>query len=491
MGKREEFSKNFFWRFFERTCAQMVATVVGIVLARLLAPEAFGTVSLINVFIAILQVFVDSGLGNALIQKKNADNIDFSTVFFTNMFVCTVLYIGLFFAAPLIAKFYNNPDFTKYTRVLGLVLILSGVKNLQQAYVSKQMIFKKFFYATLGGTITAGVVGIILAYLGFGAWAIIAQHLVNLTIDTLVLWITVKWRPQLSFSFKRLKGLYSFGWKMLASGLLTEIYDNIRSLLIGKKYSEADLAYYNQGRTYPSFLIGNINSSINSVLFPMMSKEQDSVEGLKAMTKRSITVSTYLLAPVLMGFAAVSKSFVTLVLTEKWLPTIPYIYIFCFTFMFSPIHTANLNAIKALGRSDLFLKLEIIKKVVGITLLLISFPFGPLAMAYSALVASIMNQVINSWPNKKLLKYRYLEQIKDICPNILKAVFMALCVYSVNFLHLNSILTLIIQIPLGGIIYVSTSVIFKNPSFFYIWGMVGPKVNEVLRKFFKRNKTNS
>ncbi len=487
MGKREEFSTNFFWRFFERTFAQLVTTVVGIVLARLLDPDAYGVVALTNVFIAILQVFVDSGLGNALIQKKDADNTDFSTVFFTNIVVCTVLYMGLFFAAPLIGKFYDNIELVKYTRVLGLILVISGVKNIEHAYVSKKMIFRNFFYATLGGTITAGVVGIIMAYKGFGVWALIAQHLVNTFIDTVVLWFTVKWRPQLVFSWKRLKRLYSFGWKMLVSGLLTELTSNIRSLIIGKKYSEADLAYYNQGNAYPSLLISNINSSINSVLFPMMSKEQDDIEGLKAMTKRSITVSTYIMAPILIGFAAVSRSFVSLVLTDKWLPAVPFLCIFCVNYMFHPIHTANLNAIKALGRSDLFLKLEIIKKVVGITLLLVSFPFGPLAMAYSTLISSVASQIINSWPNKKLLNYRYLEQLKDICPNILKAAFMGVCVYCINFLKLNSILTLLIQIPLGVIIYFGASIIFKNPSFFYVWDMAKPIIMKITNKVFKKN----
>ena len=473
----------FIWRLAERMGAQGVSFVVSIVLARLLAPEAYGLVALITVFTNILQVFVDSGMGNALIQKKDADDLDFSTVFYFNIFMCTVLYIGMFFAAPLISKFYNKP-LTALVRVISLTLIIAGVKGVQQAYVSRKMLFKRFFFATLGGTIFSAFLGVFLAYKGAGAWALVAQQLSNAAIDTLILWITVKWRPKRMFSFKRLKGLFSYGWKLLVSALLDTGYNQLRSLIIGKVYSSADLAYYNKARNFPQIIITNVNTSIDSVLLPSMSKVQDSKESVKAMTRRAMKTSTYVMAPLLVGLAACGKALISLLITDKWLPSYPYMVIFCITFMFYPVHTANLNAIKAMGRSDLFLKLEIIKKVVGLISVVITMFISPFAMALSLLVTSILAQIINSWPNKKLMNYGYLEQLKDILPGILLAAFMGGCVYCVNFLHLHSVITLLIQLPLGVVIYIGFSYLLKLESFTYCLGMIKP----LIQKVFKRNK---
>lgn len=459
---------NFIWRFAERVGAQLVAFLVSIVLARILDPDAYGVVALITVITAIMQVFVDSGLGNALIQKKDADNLDFSTVFNTNVAFCSLLYISLFFSAPLIANFYRDVTLTPYIRVLGLTVLISGIKNVQQAYVSRHMLFKKFFFSTLGGTIIAGIVGILMALMGAGVWALVAQQVINLAIDTSILWITVKWRPELKFSFERLKGLFGFGWKLLASALLDTVYTNIRQLIIGKMYSSVDLAQYNRGRQFPYILVQNVNASIDSVLLPAMSNEQDNQEHVRSMTRRSIKTSTYIMAPLMMGLAFIGEPLISLVLTDKWLPCVPYMRIFCVTFMFYPIHTANLNAIKALGRSDLFFKLEIWKKVIGIAALLSTMWISVEAMAYSLLITSILNQIINSWPNKKLLRYSYVQQMKDIIPGIALAVFMGVCIYPIQYLGLSNIFTLCIQIPLGAVIYVAGSVLFKMESLTYL-----------------------
>lgn len=472
------------WRFAERTGAQVVGFVVSIVLARLLEPSMYGTIALVTVFTSILQVFIDSGLGNSLIQKKDADDLDFSTVFYTNICFCTVIYAVLFFCAPLIARFYNDMSITPLVRVLGLTLIISGVKNVQQAYVSKKMIFKRFFFATLGGTLTAAAVGIWMAYNGFGVWALVAQHLINAAIDTVILWITVKWRPHLMFSFKRLKRLYSFGWKLLASSLLDRVYNDIRQLIIGRMYSPADLAYYNRAKTLPEIVIKNINSSIDSVLLPAMSSVQDEKTRLKNMTRRSIMTTTFIMAPLLMGIAFVGTPLIRLLLTEKWLPCVPFLGIFCWNFMFRPIHTANLNAIKAMGRSDIFLKLEIIKKVVGVIALVISMWFGVMAMAYSLLFTNVISQIINSYPNKRLIGYSYLEQIKDILPGILIALFMGACIFPIQYIGLPDIVTLVIQAVLGAVIYIFVSRLFKLESFYYVWDMIKP----MLGRFRKKEK---
>lgn len=463
--------KNFIWRFAERCGAQLVTFVVSIVLARILSPDDYGTVALVTVFTTILQVFVDSGLGVALIQKKNADDLDFSSVFYFNFVVCIVLYAGMFFAAPIIASFYNDLTLIPIIRVISLTIVISGIKGIQQSFVSRNMLFKRFFFSTLGGTIFSAILGVAMAYAGCGVWAIVAQQLSNTAIDTLILWLTVKWRPKKMFSWERLKTLFSFGWKLLISSLLDTGYSNLRSLVIGKIYSPSDLAYYNQGDKLPSTVITNINTSIASVLLPTMSSKQDDRKQLKNMTRRAIKTSTYIIAPLMMGLAFCAPPIVRLILTEKWVPCVPYLRIFCITYMFYPIHTANLNAINAMGRSDYFLKLEIAKKVIGMLLLLLTMRISVMAMAYSLLVSMVTSMVINSWPNKKLLKYSFKEQIIDILPNIFIAILMGGVVSTIYIFKLSDVMTLAIQIPLGAIAYIGLSIIFKIDEFQYLKNM--------------------
>lgn len=461
---------SFFWRLAERCGAQGVTFIVSIILARLLEPEVYGTIALITVFTTILNVFVDSGMGNALIQKKNADDLDFSSVFFFNIIMCSVLYVLIFFAAPVIAEFYQNDEMISLIRVLSITLLISGVKNVQCAYVSKKLMFKSFFVATIGGTIGSAIVGIAMAVYGFGVWALVAQYLFNTAVDTFILWLTVKWYPKKMFSFARLKGLISYGWKLLVSSLLDTLYNNLRTLIIGKMYSTSDLSFYNKGSQFPTLLTANISVSIDSVLFPLMSEAQDNTISVKMMTRRAIKISTYAIAPLMIGMAFCGNSLIRLLLTDKWLPCVPYLRIFCIIYMFYPVHTANLNAIKALGRSDLFLKLEIVKKVVGLILLIFTMWFGAIAMAYSLLVSTVISMIVNSWPNRKLLCYDFREQIRDILPSILLAVLMGICVWPIELLGLQPSITLIVQVTLGAIIYIGISRLFRLDSFQYLWG---------------------
>lgn len=459
---------NFLWRFMERCGAQGVTFIISVVLARLLDPDAYGVIALVTVFTSILQVFIDGGLGNALIQKKNADDTDFSSVFYANITVCGVLYLLMFFAAPLISSFYERPELTTVIRVLSLTIVISGVKNVQQAYVSKNLLFKRFFFATLGGTIGAAVIGIWMAYRGYGVWALVVQHLFNASVDTIILWATVKWRPKRLFSFPRLLGLFRYGWKLLVSSLLDTVYNNLRQLIIGKMYTSEDLAFYNKGKTFPNMFVTNINTSIDSVLLPVMSAEQDDKARVRDMTRRAIKTSTYLMMPIMMGLAVCAKPIVSLILTEKWLPCVPFLQIFCFTYAFYPIHTANLNAIKAVGRSDLFLILEIIKKVMGLVLIVSTMWISVEAMALSLVASSVISQIINSWPNKKLLGYSYLQQLRDLLPALVLTVVMGAVVYCVSFLPIAASLMLLIQVVLGVAIYLCGSIIFKLESYQYI-----------------------
>lgn len=459
---------NLAWRFAERCGAQGVAFVVSIVLARLLEPTDYGLISLVTVFTTILQVFVDSGLGTSLIQKKDADELDFSTVFYCNIVFCAILYVGLFAAAPYIAVFYNNAELTPVVRVLGLTIVISGLKGVQQAYVSRHMIFKRFFFATLGGTIGAAAVGIFMAYYGFGVWALVAQQIFNATVDTIILWVTVKWRPRWMFSFQRLKGLFSYGWKLLVSSLVNTVYNDVRQLIIGKVFSSADLAYYNRGKQFPNLIVTNINTSIDSVLFPIMADSQDDTERVKSMTRRAIMTSSYIMWPMMLGLMATGKNVVHILLTDKWMMCLPYLYIFCFVYGMQPIHTANLNAIKALGRSDLYLKMEIIKKTVGIAIIVVTMNISVLAIGMGSIFYTLFASIVNAFPNKKLFNYSYLEQLNDILPSFFLAAFMAVIVYFIPAGSLNSFCHLIVQVLVGMLVYIVASILFKLECFYFI-----------------------
>jgi len=472
----------FLWSFAERCGAQAVTFIVGLILARLLTPDDYGTVAIMTVFTGLLTVFVDSGLAASLIQKKDADDADFSTVFYFNVGFCLFLYMVLFFCAPLISSSYGDASLTAPLRVLGITIIVSGLKNVQHAYVSKTLQFRLFFFSTLGGTIVAAVVGIVMAYLGFGVWAIVTQHLTNLVIDTCVLWVTTGWRPKKLFSFTRLKSSFSYGCKILASALLSTLITDIRQIIIGYRYSASDLSYYNKGSQLPSMITNNINTAIDSVLFPALSSVQSEQERIREMTRKSIRVSTYLILPLVTGLAVCAEPFIRILLTEKWISCAPYLQLFCITSALHPIHTSNLNAIKALGRSDIFLKLDIVKKAVGIIILIITIPFGPLAIAVGLVFGSLISQFINSFPNKKLLNYTYLQQVYDMLPYIALSAVMGGCVYLINFLHLSDWASLAIQIPLGAIIYIGGSILFKMETYHYLLDILKASFKKMKRK---------
>ncbi|MEY8675301.1 lipopolysaccharide biosynthesis protein [Thomasclavelia cocleata] len=463
---------NLFWRFSERTAAQGVSFIVSIVLARLLTPEDYGLIGLITVFISIATVFVSSGFGNALIQKENATQTDFSSVFYFGILMGIIMYIILFFIAPFIANFYNEPLLIPVIRVLSLSLIIAGVNSVQQAYVSKIMQFKKFFYSTIIGTITSAFIGIFMAYKGFGVWALITQNLSNQVIDTCVLWFTVKWRPTFTFSFSEMKKMFNYGWKLLISGLIDTIYNNLYSLVIGKFYSAKDLGYYNRGRNIPNMVITNINGSIQSVIFPTLSNCQGDKVRLKVMVRRSIMTSTYIIMPAMIGLAAVAKPLTVLLLTDKWLPSVPFMQFSCFILAFWPIHTTNLQAINAVGRSDIFLKLEIIKKIIGFSIMVVSIPFGLYTMMIGNCFSAVISSFLNASPNRKLLNYGYREQIKDILPAMLLSLFMGGTVLLWTFTDMSSIMILICQVITGILIYVSGSKLLKLESYTYIIDMI-------------------
>ncbi len=454
--------KNILWRFAERFGAQFVNLIITIVLARILVPDDFGTVAIINVFLVIFNVFVDSGMANALIQKKNVDNIDFSSVFYFNIFQGTVIYLIFYLSAPFIAGFFDNPELTTMLRVAGVVLFISGIKNVQQAYVSKKLMFQKFFWATLGGTVISSIIGIWLACNGYGVWALIVQNILNQLIDTVILWMIVKWRPERCFSFSRIKSLLSYGSKLLLSALIDTVYNNFQSIFIGKFYTEAELAYYTKGKQIPDFLVANINTTLDSVLFPIMSDVQDDTTRLKGMTRTSIGTSTTLLWPILAAVIASAPEMISVLLTDKWIDSVFFLRVFCLTYALWPIHTANLNAIKAFGKSGTFLKQEIIKKVIGVTVLLLVFDKGVYAIACSVLITAPISALINWFPNRKNISYKFWEQIKDILPALGMAVIEFAVIFSLSFLHINIYVKFGLQVLLGIAVYVLMICCFKR-----------------------------
>lgn len=478
MDKRIKVLSNLSWRFGERVCSRIVSFIVTIIIARILTPSDYGVIAMVNVFIELADVIVASGFGSAVIQKKDADELDYSSAFYFQVFLSAFLYAVIFFSAPYIQRFYGSQYelLTPVLRILGLRLFLVALNSMQNAYVSKHLQYKKFFFATIIGTLVSAIVGVVAAYRGFGVWALVLQYLINSIVNTFVLWVTVEWHPILRFSFLRLKKLYSYGWKLLTASLLDIGYQKMRDLLIGKVYTSSDLAYYNRGMSYPNLIVSNINTSIDNVIFPVMASEQDDTRLVKAMARRSIKISSYIMFPIMMGLAICGEPLIKLMLTEKWLPAVPYLQIFCFVYAWQPVHTANLNAIKAMGRSDLYLFLGILKSGIGILALAVSVKYGVLWVAFSSAIVAILGSLINAFPNKKLMNYSYFEQLRDLVPSAMLTLIMAIPVYLVNFLRVSDVVKLCIQIFLGVLIYLGLSWLFKVESFTYMLDILKKKL---------------
>lgn len=465
---KEKTVSGVLWKFGESILAQLVSFVVSIVLARLLAPEVFGTVSLLLSFINIANVFVTGGLGLALIQKKDADELDFSSVLFMGLFFSIVLYLIIFFCAPLIANAYNNQDLLWTVRVLALKLPIASIATVQQAMITRKMQFKKFFWATFVGTVISGVVGVWMAYAGFKLWALVAQYLTNSVIDLFILGIAIKWWPKFKISFKRFRILFKFGWKLLVSGLVDVLYSEATGLIIGLKYSSSDLAFYNRGRHLPLLISNNMTGPINSVLMSTMSKFQDDKVKVKNATRKSVRLCSYVVWPCMAGMAAIAVQFVNVILTPEWLPCVPYIYMACIIYAFYPIHVANLVSIQSIGRSDVYLGLEIVKKVVGVAMIAIFMWLGVFWLAFAKVISGIISVFINTFPTKKLIGYGIKEQLKDIVPSFLLSISMGIPIFLMQYIPINQVLLLVLQVLAGVGLYIGLSVITKNKEFYFL-----------------------
>lgn len=472
----------FIWTFGERIGAQLVSLMVSIVLARLLVPEDYAIVSVVTIFFNFANVIVAGGLNTALIQKKDSTLTDYSTILYTSLGVSVIIYFLLFFAAPIISNIYKIELIVPVIRIMALTVIVNAVKSILTAYIANNLQFKKMFLSTMVGTLISAVVGITMAKAGYGVWALVAQQMTNAIAGTIALFITTKFKVLFVFSVNSFKQLFSYGWKIFLTSVITVIYDESNPLIVGFKFSAVDLSFYTKGKSFPALLNTTIGDTLSTVLFPVISKVQDDMSSVLSITRRYIRVCSYLIFPLMCGFFAVSESFVRLILTEKWIGAVPYIQIFCISYMFHIINIGNLQTIKAIGRSDITLILEIIKKAAYfiIILIFIFFSNSPVMLAVSSIVCTVVAVLINTFPNRKLIGYKYRYQLADILPNLIISLIMGAIVLLMNNLNISSMLLLVLQIAVGGIIYVILSVITKNENFKYL--------SFTAKQFLKRGK---
>ena len=476
------------WKFMERIGVQGIQFIIQIILARLLLPEDYATVALITIFIVVASVFVQSGLATSLVQKKDVNELDYNSVFYFNLFMAISLYIVLFLVSPLISKFYDMPILNSVLRVQALILITGALNTVQNAIVQREMKFKKLFRVSLIAIVIQGVVGILMAYNNFGVWSLVISTLIGNLVTTLVLWTIMDWRPKVQFSIKNLKDLFRFGSRILISSLIDTIYNNLYSLVIGKIYDKNILGYYNRGQQIPNLLVTNINGSIDGVLFPALSTYQEDIKKIKSLVRRSIVTGCFIIFPIMAGLAAMAKPLTIILLTEKWIPSIPFMQLSCITFAMWPIHTANLQAIKAIGRSDIFLKLEVIKKILGLLVIIITIPFGVYAMIIGSVFVSVLSVFINSYPNKKLLGYNFVEQLKDIVPSLILSIIMGSVVYCITLSNLSNLAIIILQVLVGISIYIIGAWILKMECFNYLIKTI--KEINFYKKYFESGDKN-
>jgi len=463
-----EIFTSLIWKLLERGGVQGIGLIVSIVLARILTPKEYGLIALVTIFINLANVFVQTGFTTALIQKKDADDTDFSTIFYVSIIIAGFIYILLFASSSMIATFFNQPELVNVVKVLSTMLFWGAINSIQIAVISRQMKFKKLFYSSIGAVLFSGAIGIAMAYIGLGVWALVGQQLANQIITTIIMWFTVKWRPRLVFSYSRMKSLLSYGWKILVASLLDALYLDLRSLVIGRMFSPEMVGFYNRGKQFPTLIVNNIDGSIQSVMLPTYSSYQDDMRRVKNIAKRSISTSSFVVFPLMIGLAIVAEPLTELLLTDKWLPSVPYLQIYCIVYAIRPLLTANIQAIKGLGYSGAFLKIEILNKIIGVIILIISVRYGVLAIAWGVLLVNIISIFTYAYPNIKLLNYGIGEQIADVLQPLFISLIMGVFVYLVGLTNAPIVAILIIQIITGASVYIIISIIFKVEPFLYL-----------------------
>lgn len=458
------------WKFIERGGGQIVQFAVSLVIARMIDPESYGVVAILSVFTTIASVLINSGLASALIQKKDATSSDFSSVFFYSLLSSVICYLILFFAAPYIEKFYEFDGLTRFLRIMSFILFPGAINSIQNAFVAKNLLFKKQLLCSLSAAIISGFMGVYLAVCNFETWALVYQQISYQVVFCIVMWFVIKWRPTREFSYIKTRNLLSYGGKLLGANLIDTLYHNLASVLIGKKYSSSMLAFYNKGKQFPLIFIDNIDGSIQSVMFPTFSTVQDNSKRLKQMVRTTMKMSTYISFPIMIGLATVGESAIRLILGEKWMNCVPFLQIYCLICALFPLQTVCFQAINSLGRSDTYLRIMIIKRFIGVIILFISvFLFNSVnAIAFASLLIEIIAIVINAVFNTKLLDYKLREQLNDILQNLILSLIMGAIVYSVTLLYISDIFTIVLQVIIGMSVFIGLSYLLKNSSFNYL-----------------------
>ncbi len=462
-----------FWQFAQRMLGQVISFGVSVVLARILLPSDYGTVALAGMYTVILSIFVNCGLGAALIQKKKIDDLDLCSIFWAQFVFASVVYALIFLSAPLFSSIFNDSKLTAILRVSALTMPLGALGTIQGSIVNRRMEFKTYFYRTLVSSVLSGIIGLTMAFNGYGAWSLVGQNMSGTIIGTITVYSQVKWLPRFKFSKERFKTLFSYGWKYTLTNLITTFCYQLKGYLIGFQYTKADLAFYNRGEGLPGIISRNITGSITSAIFPALTKLQDDKLAVRRGISRSMKTSSYIVMPMFLGLAAISDKLVVLLYTEKWHASIPFMQIICIMDCFSLLASANFQALNAIGRTDVTLKLELYKKPVMIALLFVAVFISPFAICVGMLIYTIWSLVINAFPNRKLIHYPLKEQLKDISINALLAASMAGIVYVLGHLSpFNNFVTIIIQLFIGTIFYLSVSHLTKNESYLFIKDMI-------------------
>ncbi len=459
-------------KLIEKLLTTGLQLVISIVLARILSPDDYGTIALINVFISLSNVFVESGLGVGLVQKKDLSQKDINTVFISGIVISIVIYGTIFLISPFVGAFYSNDIIPNVLRVYALSVILGSMTSVPNSLASRNLQYQKQLIPAVIAVVISGSVGVLLACKGYGVWALVYQQIIQRIVYLMVISILIKYKPKLEFSYESFKVIFGFTWKIVVARLISAFFNEVRNLIIGKKYSSSQLGYYNKGHQFPATIATSTDYSLQSVMFSVYSKEQDNVEKLKSMVRRTMKLSSYVLFPMMFGLIAISKPLVIVVLTEKWLPAVPFMRIACLAYALQPINTANGQAINALGRSDVSLKLELIKRIIAICLIVGAVFISVEAIAWTLVLVAVVGNVTYFFANVKLLNYGIKEQIKDLLPAFLLSFVVCIISYSISFIQLDNKIILVLQILTGVVVYITGSYLFKIDSYEYCINML-------------------
>ena len=450
------------WSSVERFSVQGIQFVFSLLIARILDPADYGLVAMLSIFLAVSQTFIDSGFNNALIRKADRTDTDYSTVFYFNIGISIVLYAILYISAPGIAKFYNQPQLVAITRVSMLALVASAIGSIQRTQITIRLDFRALANASLISTLCGGILGYIFARKGFGAWALVYYSLAISVGNTLLLWLMSPWHPEPKFSISSLKSMFNFGSKLLLSGLLDTLYKNLYQLVIGKKFRSADLGNYSRAQQIVTFPSSNISEILNRVTYPVLCTVSGDEEQLKSTFRSFLRMGAYVVFPLMLGLAAVSKPLVLLVLGKKWAEIIPLMRILCLSYLLNPVHVINLNILMVKGRSELFLRLEIIKKIFGVTVLVASVPFGVTGICVGSVFTSYAALGINTWYTHKLLSYTLTQQIMDLVPIAMLAVPPSLLAFFIVRAFPVGIFPLMLSVIAAALLYIGLSTLFRK-----------------------------